>query len=281
MSLSGELRAWNATTGNLMWRSDYGSNFRQSHPNWGASTSPIVDGHKVIVHFGTDDEGALTALDVKSGSVIWSLKGDGASYSSPVLAKLGGVPQLVEWNHEALVGVDTATGTELWRFPFPHEHHNQNMPTPVIYRESVLLGGENRGIRSVSPRLQNGQWSVTVSWQQNDVALDMSTAVINKDLLYGYSHYGKGRLFCLNPSSGEVVWQGPGRTGENVTFLSVPGSVLALINTGELRIIQAGADEYELTRSLQVGDDWTWSPPVLLKDGLLVKDRNTLTFWKL
>jgi hypothetical protein len=44
----------------------------------------------------------------------------------------------------------------------------------------------------------------------------MSSAVMNGDFLYGFSHYGRGRLFCLDPTTGEVRWQGPGRTGENV-----------------------------------------------------------------
>ena len=85
MSITGILSAWDATTGNNLWHSDYGSRFGQSHPHWGASTSPIVDGNRVIVHFGTDDQGALIALDAESGEEIWSYGNDGASYASPIL----------------------------------------------------------------------------------------------------------------------------------------------------------------------------------------------------
>ena len=50
---------------------DEGSRFEKSHPYWGAAASPIVEGDRVIVHFGTDSEGELLALDVKSGKPVW------------------------------------------------------------------------------------------------------------------------------------------------------------------------------------------------------------------
>lgn len=279
MSLKGHVRAWDAKSGEMLWRSQLSSQFRKTHPNWGASTSPIVDGDKLIAHFGTDDEGVLAALDTATGDIIWSLKGDGASYSSPLLVEIDGTRQVVEWNHEALVGVDSRSGKQLWSFPFPHVHHNQNMPTPTFHDGSILLGGENRGIRSLTPKRGNGGWTVTKDWETEDVALDMSTAVMNGGLLFGMSHYRKGCLFCLDAGSGEVLWQGPGRTGENVTFLSIPGSVVALASHGELRIISASGSGFEQTASWQVGDDWTWSPPVLMNSRLLIKDRNSLILW--
>lgn len=110
-------------------------------------------------------------------------------------------------------------------------------------------------------------------------ALDMSTAVINNGRLYGFSHYGKGRLFCLNPDSGEIDWQTPGRLGANATFLSMPGHVATLLDSGELRIIQASPEKYHEAAAWTVATTPTWAPPVLLKDGVLVKDVNTLTFW--
>ena len=109
----------------------------------------------------------------------------------------------------------------------------------------------------------------------------MSSAVVNAGLLYGFSHFGRGRFFCLDPKDGKILWQGPERTGENVMFLSVPGHVLALINRGELRVIAARRDRYEQVASWRVAKDGTWAPPVLLQNGILTKDTETLTFWSL
>ena len=231
MSITGQLSAWDTSSGQLLWRRDYDTYFQKSHPYWGASGSPIVDGNRVIIHFGTDEAGALVALDVKTGEEVWSHGKDGASYSSPLLVEIEGVRQVIQWNHRAVVGVESRTGQHLWEFPFPHEGPNQNMPTPTFHQGSVLIGGENRGLHSLKPRVDDGNWSVKQQWFQKSVALDMSSAVMNENLLYGFSHYGLGRLFCLNVNTGEVLWQGPGRTGDNVMFLAIPGHILALTDT--------------------------------------------------
>ena len=113
------------------------------------------------------------------------------------------------------------------------------------------------------------------------MALDMSSAVINGKFLFGFSHYDRGRLFCLDPKTGEVRWEGTPRTGRNVMFLSMPGFVSALIDNGDLQIIKATADRFDKVASYRVADGRTWAPPVLLPDGVLVKDHETLTLWSL
>lgn len=281
MSINGTLTAWNVSSGERLWQRNYDEKFGKSHPNWGASTSPIVDDNRVIVHFGTDDAGALVALDVATGKEIWKHGNDGPSYSSPLVAEIDGVRQVIEWNHRALVGVDSKTGKFLWEFPFPHIGSDQNMPTPTIHNGRILLGGENRGIHSIRPGLKDGKWNVTDEWHQKKVALDMSTAVINGEFLYGFSHYGSGQLFCLDPKTGDVLWTGPPRTGQNVMFLSAPGHIAALINNGELRILNASPDEYRAIASYRVAENHTWAPPVLLNGGILTKDQQYLTMWSL
>ena len=279
LSITGVLSAWRRDDGKRLWQHDAAKTFGKGHPYWGAATSPIVDGSRVVVHLGTDKKGALLALDAETGKPVWSHGNDGTCYASPLVVEIAGVRQVVEWNHRALVGVESATGRFLWEYPFPHETHNQNMPTPVFHNGRILLGGENRGILGLDPVLKGGTWSVQRRWHQKDVALDMSTAVINGDLLFGFSHYDSGRLFCLDPNSGKVLWRGPPRTGQNVMFLSMPGHVLALINHGELQVIAARGDQFEKVATYRVAEDGTWAPPVLLPNGLLVKDHSDLTFW--
>ncbi len=279
LSITGVLTAWDAETGEQLWRRDYASRFEKGHPYWGASGSPLVNGDRVVVHMGTDSGGALIALDVKTGDEVWNQGKDAPSYSSPILVEIEGVRQIVDWNQRALVGVESKSGQLLWEFPFPQIQTDQNMPTPTFHNDRVLLGGENRGIYSLQPQLNDGVWTVKEIWHQDKVALDMSSAVANGDLLYGFSHYGFGRLFCLDTKTGQILWQGPGRTGENVTFLAIPHYVVALINNGEVKIIKASGDGLDEEASYRISETPTWAPPVLLKNGFLVKDHETLTRW--
>ena len=107
----------------------------------------------------------------------------------------------------------------------------------------------------------------------------MSSAVVNDGRLYGFSHFGLGRFFCADCHTGEVLWQGPERTGENAAFLAFPGHVMALVNHGELQVIAAKPDGYKKVASWKVSGNRTWAAPVLLKKGILIKDEEHLTYW--
>lgn len=281
MSITGVLSAFDASNGRPLWSQDKSSRFKKAHPYWGACTSPLVDGDRVVIHFGGDDEGTLQALDTQTGEPVWSDGSDGASYSSPFFGDFEGTRQIVEWNHNALVGIEPSSGKRLWAYPFPHVGTNQNMPTPSFHRGAVIVGGENRGIRSVRPRLENGVWTVHEQWHQKKLALDMSSAVINGNYLYGFSHYRLGQFFCLDTENGDIIWEGPGRSGDNAAFLSIPGHVLALLDKGELQVISATEKVYKKIVSYTVAQSPTWAAPVLLHNGILIKDRDSLTYWSL
>lgn len=280
LSVTGVLSAWDADSGDLLWREDFKDRYKKNQPYWGVSTSPVVDGPRVIVQTGNDEAGALIALDVKTGKEVWSFDEDPTSYSSPIMAELGGVRQVIAWNQQALIGVDPTTGKQLWRHLFVQQRTKQNTATPLVHKDYIVLGGEDRGLRSVKPQLgADGQWNVTERWRQDDVAFDMSTPVIVNDLVFGFSHYKRGQFFCLDPEDGKVLWKGNGRAGENVAFLGIKDHVLALLDKAELEVLKPSKEGFESVARFEVADSPTWSPPILLKDTMLIKDVNTLTLW--
>ena len=281
MSSAGDLSGWNADSGDLLWRTEYGKRFKVNRPYWGATTSPLVDGGRVIAHFGNDEEGVLVALNVTTGAEVWTQGKDGTSYSSPLLVELFGVTQVVEWNHRAVVGVESSTGKKLWEYPFEHVGTNQNMPTPSIHQGRVFVGGENRGFHSFEPIFEGGKWSVRKNWFQEKVALDMGSAIVNGNLLFGLSHYSKGQLFCLDTNTGDVKWTTKGREGQYVTMLAIPDYVIALLDNGELRVIKVNGEKYDLAAKYKVSDAPTWAAPVLLSSSMLIKDRTKLIHWSI
>ena len=278
-SVTGALSAWAIDSGELLWRRDYADRFRRTQPDWGHSTSPLVDGDRVVVHFGSDDAGVLVALDVATGEEVWTEGEDGVCHASPIIVELEGIRQIVEWNDESVVGIESQSGRRLWAYDLPHEGSNQNSPTPVFHQGRLLVGGENRGIRSLEPKLENGKWSVKVNWHQRRVSLNMASAVMNGESLYGLSHFKQGQFFRLDPETGDIVWVGPTRMGEYATFLSLPGYIVALRDDGILEIIPSGESAYRSVVSYDVANSPTWTAPVLLMDGFLVKDRTKLMRW--
>ena len=76
-----------------------------------------------------------------------------------------------------------------------------------------------------------------------------------------------------------MLWQSKPRTGDNATFLSIPGHVIVLTDRGKLRIIKADGIDTEDVIGYEVSEEPTWAAPVLLEDGFLIKDHDTLTRW--
>ena len=280
MSIAGVLSAWDCETGKRLWARSYGKQFKKPTKHWGSTGSPLIDGERVVSHFGTDGKGFLRCFDGASGDVVWTQGKTGPSYSSAMLAVIDGQRQIIEWNEKDLVGIDGKSGKRLWKFHAPGTMLDQNMPTPTFHNGTILLGAENRGMKCVVPTRKNGVWTAKEKWFQKKIALDMSSAVINNGKLYGMSHYSKGRLFCLDPKTGKILWMGPPRVGSNVTFLSIPGYVIALTDRGLLQVIAADATKYRKVAEYRVAPAHTWTPPVLVKGGVLIKGKSKLTLWR-
>ena len=108
----------------------------------------------------------------------------------------------------------------------------------------------------------------------------MASAIISGDSLYGQSHLNLGQFFRLNPLTGKVIWFGPERMGNYATFLSTSENVFAQRVDGRLIVLKSGDDIYRPLATYKTASQETWAAPVILPDGLLIKDRSTLYRWR-
>ncbi|MFO0944572.1 MAG: PQQ-binding-like beta-propeller repeat protein [Planctomycetota bacterium] len=100
------------TDGNLLWQIPMGP-FKN---NFGAGSSPILVGNKVILNQDHDTDSFLMAIDKWTGKTIW--KTDRSSfprgYATPVLWKGTTKPQIVIAGTLQVKGYDLETGEEVW-----------------------------------------------------------------------------------------------------------------------------------------------------------------------
>src|SRR5262249_26033909 len=105
LGINGVLACWDAADGKELWKKDFKDQFKQTSPLYGAAASPLLVDGLCVVSVGGPGKGALTAFDARSGEVKWSLDGDGPAYSSPVVAELAGVRQIVVQTEQDVLGV--------------------------------------------------------------------------------------------------------------------------------------------------------------------------------
>src|SRR5439155_18687095 len=98
-------------------------------PGWGFASSPLVVGDAVIVAAA----GKLVAYDTATGQPRWLGPSGGWGYSSPHLATIDGVAQIVLLNGAGAISVAPADGKLLW---------NHSWPGDGIVQPAVLAGGD-------------------------------------------------------------------------------------------------------------------------------------------
>lgn len=278
--ISGVLAAWDLKTSQQVWAKDFTKEYPTTWPEFGVAMSPIVDRGTVIAHVGGDKEGMLAAFAVANGQVKWSWKGDSPAYASPVIATFDGVRQLVTQSRENIVSLDPATGAVLWKIHFTTEYE-QNIITPIMYKDTVILSGLDKGVVAMRPKKAGGNWTTDQVWTNKDLPQYMSTPVLAGDYLYGMTHKKRGAYFCLDARTGATQWVTAGRDGESAALLSAGDSVLILNPDGELLVIRKNPKAFELVRKYKIADSATWAAPAVTGQRLLIKDVTTLALWRI
>ena len=280
LGISGILSSYDAASGRVVWRKEFGKEFPSTWPIYGTAQSPLVDQGRVIAHVGGDGNGALTAFDVATGSMAWSWKGDGPGYGSPVVADIAGTRQVVTLTEKMLVGVAADSGRLLWSVPFTTEY-TQNAVTPAVNGDVVIFSGLEHPVKALRVvASKGGGWSTKTVWENPDVSLYMSSPVLVGGRLYGLSHRRKGQLFCLDAATGKTLWLSDGRQGDNASLVAAGGAMLALTTEGELIVFEAGGEAFKVLRRYSVADTPTWAHLAVVEDGVLVKDERQLAYFR-
>jgi outer membrane protein assembly factor BamB len=275
----GVVSAWNAQTGALVWRKDYSASVDLSKLFTGTAASPLSEGGSVIVQVGSDVHGGrIIALDPQTGAERWTWKGNGPGYASPVVITVGGSRQIVTMTNGTVEGLDAKTGAALWSSPFPDEWH-ENIMTPVWTGTHLIVSGTRAGTRAYTlrpfgaeGRQTGGKWQAAEAWKNAEVAWYMSTPVLADGVLYGLSNKKKGQIVAVDAATGALKWATEGRAADQAAILLTPAHVLVLTTGGELVLVRRSPAKYDEERRYKVADSATWAVPVLLPDGLIVRD---------
>ena len=276
--ISGVLSAWQAQDGRLLWRRDFKKEFKSTVPDFGVAMSPIVAGDLLILHAGGIGEGAVMALDPASGTTKWAWKGDGPAYSSPIVAEFGGTRQIVTLSQRSVVGLSLADGALLWQLPFTTEY-DQNSVTPVVVGDAIVYSGIAKPTTAIRVSRNAGKWQTSEVWQNADVPMYMSSPVAFGGYLYGLTHRNRGQFYCLDVKTGKTMWTTKGREGENAAMLTAGDLVFAMTTEGELVVMRANPNQFDAVKRYTVADSAVWAHPVLIGNGLVVKDVETLAYW--
>jgi outer membrane protein assembly factor BamB len=274
LGMTNIVTAYDAATGRQLWQKPATS----AQPLYHTAMSPLVDRGLMILHVGGHDRGTLNAYDVNTGAVKWHWDGDGPGYGSPVAVDVDGTRQIVVFTQEHLVGVSAATGELLWKRPFSTSY-SQNAITPILYRQTVIVSGLDKGVAAIRIVKKNSGWDTELVWENNDVA--MSNGVVVGDTLVSLSHKNSGQFFGLDASTGKTLWKSAPRQATNAEITRAGDLLFVLKDDAELVVTRIGPKGFEPVRTYTVADSATWAQPSISGGRIFVKDVASLALWTL
>jgi outer membrane protein assembly factor BamB/ABC-type phosphate/phosphonate transport system substrate-binding protein len=237
----GDLTCAELETGEVLWQVNLRVMFgAEDELVWGTCSTPLLLDGKLIVNPGAP-AASLAALDPSTGDVAWQSPGGRLAYASPLVATLGGVEQIVAYDHESLGGWDPADGLRLWTLapPLPGDF---NVPTPVVVGDKLLLVSENNGARLHSFDAQ-GKIRQAPDAVNGKLKPDMSTPVVVSDRIFCVHE----KIYCLDASTLKPLWVGGQRLLPGYAPLVASADRLLTVGQGgELLLIDPSVEGFRL-----------------------------------
>ncbi|MEZ6058889.1 MAG: PQQ-binding-like beta-propeller repeat protein [Planctomycetaceae bacterium] len=232
--VTGNLRCLDLQTGNEIWHRDTWSDFSAPEGYFGAGSTPVVDGDRVIVNVGGRDDAAVVAFSLQDGETLWHSFSDAASYSSPVIAEVDGTRHAIVVTRLNAVSLNPEDGTVRFSFPFGARGPTVNGATPVVMDDHLFLSSSYR-VGSVWAGISATKGTPTGSGETL-LATQYATPIRYKNVLFavdGRQDIGRASLKCINPAAQKVMWSQDGfdygsliRVNDELLFLNVAGELI-------------------------------------------------------
>jgi outer membrane protein assembly factor BamB len=250
LSKRGIVHCLDAAKGTVIWATNLMDGLSAGMPDWGFSGSVLVDGDLCILNVGN----AGTALDKKTGRVVWFSGTDKAGYATPVPFNAGGERAAILAAKQHVMAVRVKDGKELWRFPWKTQY-DVNAADPILSGSKVFVSsGYNHGA---------GVFDVSAKppksiWESKNLRNHMSSSVLWNGHLYGID---EKELRCLALDTGEVKWSE--KSSGKGSLIMADGKLIVLGERGELMIADATPAGFTPISRAQVISGKCWTAPVL------------------
>jgi len=276
LGATGILNVLDGATGAVVWSRNAATDTNREIPDWGIASSPlVVDGLVVVAA-----SGHLAAYEAGTGSPRWFGPTGGGGYSSPHLATIGGVPQIVLLRGGRTISVALSDGTLLW-------DHDWQPGVSIVqpgFAENgdVLVAGGDAmgglGIRRLAVAPGATGWTVEERWTSRGLKPYFNDFVVHRGHAYGFDG---SILACIDLAGGARTWKG-GRYGHGQLVLLADQDLLLVISEeGELALVGATPGAFTETARFRALDGKTWNHPVLVGDRLLVRNGEEMAAFKL
>jgi len=271
---NGELHAANQKTGKEIWKLSFPEAMKGEVARWGYSSTPMIDGNRLVVEVGGGDQRGIAALDKTTGKVLWSVYNGKTGYASPIVINFKGQKQYVfigtqpaEPNSappQELVGISTE-GKVLWTQKIPG--FTVAMPIFVGPDKIFVSASNDDGCRLFQLQEKDGTITSTQLWESRFMKNHFNSSVVYDGHVFGFSN---ATLTCLSLETGEKKWTKRG-LGKGSLIL-VEDRFMVLSDRGRLLMIEASSEGYKEINGFQALEGKSWTEPTAADGKLFLRN---------
>ncbi len=268
LGATGVLNCLDPVTGDFHWSTNIVEDADTPLIEWGMAGSPLIYEDVVIVNPG-GETGGVAAYDRMTGAKRWAGGGDRATYASPQVAELSGVPQILIYCSTGLCGHDVNSGRKLWSFPWTNMT-KLNIAQPIVLPDkSVFISsGYGGGSALLDVNVEKGRWQVKPRWSARDkFRLKFNGGIYRDGYVYGLD---EGILSCFDLSIGKRTWKrGRYKFGQ---IVMVGDDLLVSTETGKVVLLEVTPKQVRKVTSFQAIEGKTWNHPVVNRGRLFIRN---------
>jgi outer membrane protein assembly factor BamB len=272
---NGDLACLNAADARVTWKRNILADFKGSNPNWLISESPLVDGNRLIVTPGGRGAG-MVALEKTSGKEIWRCAelNDEAGYASCVIANVHSVPTIMNFTHDAGVGVRATDGKLMWRYD-KAANDVANCTTPLYHEGKVLYTsayGTGCGLLALVPS-NAGEIKAQEMYFNREMQNHHGGVILHNGHVYGSSN---AILTCMEWMTGASKWKDRGVGKGSLTFAE--GMLYLFGENNTVGLAEATPAGYSEKGRFTVEDQGkpSWAHPVVAGGKLYIRNQDYL-----
>jgi outer membrane protein assembly factor BamB len=231
--------------GKELWKKDLGEFIHI----WGTASSPVLHGDHVILWCGPGERQFLVALNKKTGAEVWRheepgghpglKKGDPwvGSWSTPVVAKVGGREELILSVPKKVKAFDPKTGKESWSCAGLTD---LVYTSPVVSPDGVVLAMSGYGGSALAVKA-GGSGDVTKThrlWHHPRTPQRIGSAVIVGE--HAYHINADGTASCFELKTGKDLWDKERLLSDTWgSFVHAAGRLYVTSMAGETAVLKA------------------------------------------
>ena len=274
--VQGHLACLRLADGARIWTRDTHAEFRGGEGYFGAGSSPLVEGDKVIVEVGGARAGAgIVAFALETGKPLWKATSEDASYSSPIALTVQGVRHVIVETRLTTVSLNPDNGAIRFEIPFGMRGPTVNGANPTVLGDRLFLTA-SYGIGAVFAKIKDN--SAEKLWESNDlISSQYATCIADGDVLYGMhgrDDQGRASLRCIDPAKQKVLWEK--EDFGYATLLLADQKLLAQKTDGTFVLLKASPTQYTEFASAPIFSTKTFALPALAAGRLYARDEHTL-----